>query len=68
MPVLVGKKVYAIAGFESGTAFSDYDHMVVHHSMNIGVLAETILGPVALAGSVSTTGRTKVNFSIGRLF
>ncbi len=68
LPVLVGKKVYATASFESGSAFPDFDHIAVHHSINIGALAETILGPVALAGSVSPTGRTKVNFSIGRLF
>ena len=68
LPVLVGKKVYAIGAFESGSAFDDFGRMTAHHSINIGALAETILGPVALAGSVSPTGRTKVNFSIGRLF
>ena len=68
LPVLVGKKVYAIGSFESGSAFDGFDRMTAHHSFNIGALAETILGPVALTGSVSPTGRTKVNFSIGRLF
>ena len=69
LPVLAGKKVYAVASFESGTTFPDFfDHVGVHNSINVGALAETILGPVQLAGSVSTTGRTKVNFSIGRLF
>jgi NTE family protein len=69
LPVLVGKKVYAVAAFESGSAFPGFfDHVGVHNSINIGTLAETILGPVQLAGSVSTTGRTRVNFSIGRLF
>jgi hypothetical protein len=69
LPVLVGRKVYAVAAFESGTTFPDFfDHVGVHNSINLGTLVETILGPVQLAGSVSTTGRTKVNFSIGRLF
>jgi NTE family protein len=68
LPVLVGKKVYAISSFESGSAFPNFDHIAVHDSINIGALAETILGPVALAGSVSPTGRTRINFSIGRLF
>ena len=69
LPVLVGKKMYAIAAFESGTAFANYsDHVVVHDSINLGTLAETILGPVQLAASFSTTGRAKMNFSIGRLF
>jgi NTE family protein len=69
LPVLVGRKVYAVAAFESGTTFPDFfDHAGVHDSINLGALAETILGPVQFAGSVSTTGRNKVNFSIGRLF
>ena len=69
LPVLVGKKVYAVAGFESGTTFASYSGPVqVHNSITLGTLAETILGPVQLAGSVSTTGRANVNFSIGRLF
>jgi len=68
LPVLVGKKVFAVGSFESGSAFDDFNRMTAHHSINIGALAETILGPVALTGSVSPTGRTKVNFSIGRLF
>jgi len=69
LPVLIGKKVYAVAGFESGTTFAGFSGPVqFHNSITIGTLAETILGPVQLAGSVSTTGRTKVNFSIGRLF
>ena len=50
------------------SAFDGFDRMTAHHSFNVGALAETILGPVALTGSVSPTGRTKVNFSIGRLF
>ena len=68
LPVLVGKKVYAVAAFEAGSAFPDFDHIAVHNSLNIGTLAETILGPIQLAGSISTTGRAKVNFSVGRLF
>ncbi len=68
LPVLVGKKIYAVGTWESGSAFEAFDHFSVRHSMNLGVLAETIFGPVAIAGSVSPTGRAKVNFSVGRLF
>jgi hypothetical protein len=32
------------------------------------VIAETIAGPLALAGSISPTGQSRINFSIGRLF
>jgi hypothetical protein len=41
---------------------------VVRGTFNLGVIAETIVGPIAVAGSVSPTGVSRVNFSMGRLF
>jgi hypothetical protein len=32
------------------------------------VIADTFVGPIAVFGSVSPTGQSRVNFSIGRLF
>jgi NTE family protein len=72
MPQLVGKKIYWGGWYESGTAFgtqtSNTGSVVVRGSFNLGVIADTIVGPIALAGSVSPTGQSRVNFSIGRLF
>jgi NTE family protein len=68
LPQLVGNKVYWGGWYEAGSAFNDPDSVRVRGSINLGVIAETILGPVALDGSISPTGETKVNFSIGRLF
>ncbi len=68
LPALVGKKIYWAGWYEAGSAFNNPSSFVVHGSVNLGVIAETIVGPLALGGSVSPTGRTKVNFSIGRLF
>jgi NTE family protein len=68
LPVLLGKKVYWGGWYEIGTAFHDPDTVVARHSFNAGVIAETILGPIALTGAVSPAGRTKINFTIGRLF
>ena len=42
--------------------------MVVRGSLNGGVMANTIVGPIAVFGSISPTGQSRVNFSIGRLF
>jgi hypothetical protein len=44
------------------------DSLVVRGSANAGVIADTILGPVAIFGSISPTGQSRVNFSVGRLF
>ncbi|MGA2099416.1 MAG: patatin-like phospholipase family protein, partial [Candidatus Acidiferrum sp.] len=68
LPQLVGGKIYWGGWYEAGSAFNDPGTVVVRGTFNIGVIAETIVGPIALAGSVSPTGQSRVNFSIGRLF
>jgi NTE family protein len=72
LPQFVGKKIYWGGWYEAGTAFgtavNDPGPVVVRGTFDLGVIAETIVGPIALAGSVSPTGQSRVNFSIGRLF
>lgn len=72
MPQLVGKKIYWGGWYETGSAFGTQaigpGPVVVRGTFNIGLIADTIVGPIALAGSVSPTGQSRVNFSIGRLF
>ncbi len=72
LPQLVGRRVYWGGWYEAGTAFGTLSGepgpLVVRGTFNIGIIADTILGPVAVAGSVSPTGQSRVNFSIGRLF
>jgi len=72
LPQLVGGKVYWGGWYEAGTAFGtaarEYGPVVVRGTFNLGVIAETFVGPIALAGSVSPTGESRVNFSLGRLF
>jgi NTE family protein len=68
LPQLVGGKIYWAGWYEAGTAFNDPDSVVVRGTFNLGVIAETIAGPLALAGSISPTGQSRINFSIGRLF
>ncbi len=72
LPELVGGKIYWAGWYEAGTAFgtatSDPGPIAVRGTFNLGMIADTIVGPIALAGSVSPTGLSRVNFSIGRLF
>jgi NTE family protein len=68
LPQLVGGKIYWAGWYEAGSAFNDPSSVVVRGTFNLGVIAETIAGPLALAGSISPTGQSRVNFSIGRLF
>ena len=72
LPAFVGRKIYWGGWYEAGTAFgsplTDNGPVVIRGSFNAGVIADTIIGPIAIAGSVSPTGQSRVNFSIGRLF
>jgi NTE family protein len=68
LPKLVGGKIYWGGWYEAGTAFNGPDTIVVRGTFNLGIIAETIVGPIALATSVSPTGESRVNFSMGRLF
>ena len=82
LPQYVGGKIYWGGWYEAGSAFNEAGSafneavsafneagsVAVRGTFNLGVIAETIVGPIALAGSVSPTGVSRVNFSIGRLF
>jgi NTE family protein len=72
LPQLVGGKVYWGGWYEAGTAFGTAElnpgPVVVRGTFNLGFIADTIVGPVGLAGSISPTGQSRVNFSIGRVF
>lgn len=72
MPQLVGRKIYWGGWYEAGSAFGtpvdDPGPVVIRGTFNLGLIADTLVGPITLAGSVSPTGQSRVNFSIGRLF
>lgn len=72
LPQLVGGKVYWGGWYEAGSAFGtaarDPGPVAVRGTFNLGFIADTIVGPITLAGSVSPTGQSRVNFSVGRLF
>jgi len=68
LPAPVKGKIFWGAWYDAGTAFFASRPVAVRGSLNGGVIAETIVGPIAVFGSISPTGQSRVNFSIGRLF
>jgi NTE family protein len=83
LPQLVGGRIYWAGWYEAGSAWggtvqggtpssgnplNEANAFVVRGTFNLGVIAETIVGPLAIAGSISPTGQSRVNFSVGRLF
>ena len=72
LPQVVGKSVYWGGWCEAGSAFGSHGNnpgpVVVRGTFNLGVIADTFVGPITLAATASPTGQSRVNFSIGRLF
>jgi hypothetical protein len=68
MPPLLGEKISFLLSYETGSAFDDWDDADVHHSGNVGIVAETLLGPIFIGGSVGSGGRTNFYFALGRFF
>lgn len=72
LPQLAGRNIYWGGWYEAGSAFGlatdDPGPVVIRSTFNLGIIADTVIGPITLAGSVSPTGQSRVNFSIGRLF
>lgn len=68
LPQLVGNKVYWGGWYEAGSAFNSPSSLEVRGTFNLGIIADTIVGPIALDAAVSPQGQSRVNFSIGRIF
>ena len=68
LPPLLGEKIYAGGWHEFGGAFEDLESARFFNSISGGVIMVTRLGPVSFGGSLGEGGRTKLYFSIGRVF
>jgi NTE family protein len=68
LPSLLGKKVYAIGAFEFGKMYGATNETKFPDDVAAGVLAETVLGPFFVGGSVGDSGHRKWFFQLGRVF
>jgi NTE family protein len=68
LPDLLGGPIYAGGWLENGDAFNDWDDVDARTSVTIGLIAETLLGPVFGGASVGFDGRTRFYIAIGPLF
>ena len=68
LPDFLGGAVYATGFFETGTAYDDYDEAAWHLSGSGGVIMDTILGPLLVAGAFGDESSAKFYFILGDLF
>ena len=68
MPDFLGGPIYAGAWLENGDAFNDWDDAELRTHLSGGVILETLVGPMIMAGSAGFDGRWRTYLGIGRLF
>jgi NTE family protein len=68
LPDFMGGPVFAGGWLENGDAFDEWDLAGWKSNGGAGVIMDTIVGPVLLAGSWGFDGRWRTYFGVGRLF
>jgi NTE family protein len=68
IPVLLGEGVYLHGAGEVGKVFSPPLRSQVPADGTLGLVINTIFGPIEFGGAVGTSGHRRVFFKLGRLF
>lgn len=68
LPSLVGKRVFVFGSYEVAKMYGSPVESKFPNDFAAGFLAETVLGPVFLGGSIGDTGHRKWFFQLGRVF
>ena len=68
LPPLLGKNIYAIGSYEFAKMYGFRAESGFPNDINVGVLAETVFGPLVIGGSYGDAGHRKLYFQLGRVF
>ncbi|MBV8514771.1 MAG: hypothetical protein JO260_05690 [Acidobacteria bacterium] len=69
LPNFLGKKVYAIGALETAKMYDfPLPESRFPFDADLGVLAETAIGPFFFGGSLGDSGHRKWFFQLGRIF
>jgi len=68
LPDFMGGPIFAGAWLDNGDAFDDWSAARWRTNASGGVIMDTIVGPVLLAGSAGFDGRWRTYIGIGRIF
>jgi NTE family protein len=68
LPDFFGGSFYLGGWLESGSAFDEIDRAQLKTDISVGAIADTLVGPVVLAGSFDFGGAWRYYIGIGRLF
>ncbi|HEY1910076.1 MAG TPA: patatin-like phospholipase family protein [Vicinamibacterales bacterium] len=68
LPDFVGGPIFAGAWLENGDAFNLWSQATLRTQLGVGVVMDSLLGPILIGGSAGFDGRWRTYVAIGRLF
>ncbi|HEV8412137.1 MAG TPA: patatin-like phospholipase family protein [Bryobacteraceae bacterium] len=68
LPPIIGHKTYFTSAYEFGKAYGAPGASRLPNDGSLGLVMETLAGPLFVGGSVGDTGHRRVYFSLGRFF
>jgi NTE family protein len=68
LPDFVGGPVFVGGWLENGDAFDEWRHARWRTNGGVGLVMDTIVGPIVLAGSWGFDGRWRTYLAVGRTF
>jgi outer membrane translocation and assembly module TamA len=68
LPDFLGGSIYASGWLENGDAFNDWDKATFRTQAGVGLMMDTLIGPVLFGGTAGFDGRWATYIAVGRLF
>lgn len=68
LPDFMGGPIFAGGWLENGDAFAEWRHAGWRTNAGAGLVMDTLIGPVVVAGSFSFDGRWRTYLGVGRIF
>ena len=64
----MGGAIFVGGWLENGDAFDDWNEATLRTNASGGIIMDTLIGPVILAGSAGFDGRWRTYIGVGRIF
>ena len=68
LPSWVGGHAYAAVWVETGSAFQSRAGATWHQDVAVGLIVDSMIGPIFVGGSAGPGGHSRVYFSLGPIF
>ena len=68
LPDFLGGPVFASAWFQNGAAFNTHENADINSQLGLGIVADTLVGPVLIGTSFGFDGGFRMLFGVGRIF